>query len=126
MTRKPRHLANDENTRHIAAVKLGEKLQALINGRIEVQVFPNELQGNRHGALRQPNSLTTFRRQQDRVDQTMRVQGALARYGGIPVLIQGIQEILNERPMVVAWEIHGVGAGSRGLVAAAEMLIGAV
>ena len=45
MTRKPRHLANDENTRHKAAVKLGEELQTLINGRIEVQVFPNELPG---------------------------------------------------------------------------------
>ena len=70
--------------------------------------------------------MTTFRGQQDRVDQTVRVQGALARYGGVPVLIQGIQEIFNERLMVVAWEIHGVGAGSRGGVAAAEMLFGSV
>jgi TRAP-type transport system periplasmic protein len=45
MTLKLGHLANEENTWHKAAVKFGEELSALTEGRIEVQVFPNESLG---------------------------------------------------------------------------------
>lgn len=45
MTLKLGHLANEENVWHKAAVKFGEELSALTNGRIEVQVFPNESLG---------------------------------------------------------------------------------
>ena len=44
-TLKLGHLANEENTWHKAAVKFGEELSALTEGRIEVQVFPNESLG---------------------------------------------------------------------------------
>jgi len=45
VTLKLGHLANEENTWHKAAVKFGEELSALTEGRIEVQVFPNESLG---------------------------------------------------------------------------------
>lgn len=45
LTLKLGHLANEENIWHKAAVKFGEELSALTNGRIEVQVFPNESLG---------------------------------------------------------------------------------
>jgi TRAP-type transport system periplasmic protein len=44
-TLKLGHLANEENTWHKAAVKFGEELSALTDGRIEVEVFPNESLG---------------------------------------------------------------------------------
>jgi len=45
ITLKLGHLANEDNTWHKASVKFGEELKALTNGRIEVQVFPNESLG---------------------------------------------------------------------------------
>ena len=45
MTLKLGHLANEDNTWHKASVKFGEELEALTNGRIKVQVFPNESLG---------------------------------------------------------------------------------
>ncbi|MFT6304323.1 MAG: tripartite ATP-independent transporter DctP family solute receptor [Granulosicoccus sp.] len=44
-TLKLGHLANEQNAWHLAAVKFGEELSALTDGRIEVQVFPNESLG---------------------------------------------------------------------------------
>lgn len=45
MTLKLGHLANETNSWHLAAVKFGEELSAKTDGRIEVQVFPNESLG---------------------------------------------------------------------------------
>lgn len=45
MTLKLGHLANQENSWHLAAVKFGEELSALTDGRIAVEVFPNESLG---------------------------------------------------------------------------------
>ena len=45
ITLKLGHLANEQNIWHKAAVKFGDELKALTNGRIEVQVFPNESLG---------------------------------------------------------------------------------
>jgi tripartite ATP-independent transporter DctP family solute receptor len=45
MTLKLGHLANEDNTWHKAAVKFGEELKTLSDGRIEVQIFPNESLG---------------------------------------------------------------------------------
>ncbi|UUP19201.1 TRAP transporter substrate-binding protein [Nitratireductor thuwali] len=45
MTLKLGHLANEENTWHKAAVKFGEELSALTDGRIAVEVYPNESLG---------------------------------------------------------------------------------
>ena len=45
MTLKLGHLANEENIWHKAAVKFGEELKALTNGRIVVEVYPNESLG---------------------------------------------------------------------------------
>lgn len=45
MTLKLGHLANEDNIWHKAAVKFGEELAALTDGRIEVKVFPNESLG---------------------------------------------------------------------------------
>lgn len=45
MTLKLGHLANEKNAWHLAAVKFGDELKSLTNGRIEVQVFPNESLG---------------------------------------------------------------------------------
>ena len=39
------HLANDQNVWHRASLHLAEQARALSNGRIEVQVFPNETLG---------------------------------------------------------------------------------
>ncbi|MGF1477811.1 MAG: TRAP transporter substrate-binding protein [Geminicoccaceae bacterium] len=39
------HLANEENPWHLAAVKFGEELSVLTDGRIAVEVFPNESLG---------------------------------------------------------------------------------
>jgi TRAP-type transport system periplasmic protein len=39
------HLANEENSWHKAAVKFGEELEALTDGRITVEVYPNESLG---------------------------------------------------------------------------------
>jgi TRAP-type C4-dicarboxylate transport system substrate-binding protein len=39
------HLANEENSWHKAAVKFGEELSALTDGRIAVEVYPNESLG---------------------------------------------------------------------------------
>jgi tripartite ATP-independent transporter DctP family solute receptor len=44
-TLKLGHLANEDNIWHKAAVKFGEELKALTDGRIEVEVFPNESLG---------------------------------------------------------------------------------
>ncbi|WP_163264101.1 TRAP transporter substrate-binding protein [Chelativorans alearense] len=45
MTLKLGHLANEENTWHKASVKFGEELSALTDGRIAVEVYPNESLG---------------------------------------------------------------------------------
>ena len=45
MTLKLGHLANETNAWHLAAVKFGEELNSMTDGRIEVQVFPNESLG---------------------------------------------------------------------------------
>lgn len=45
MTLKLGHLANEDNIWHKAAVQFGQELKTLTNGRIEVQVFPNESLG---------------------------------------------------------------------------------
>ena len=45
MTLKLGHLANEQNAWHLAAVKFGEELSARTEGRIEVEVFPNESLG---------------------------------------------------------------------------------
>lgn len=44
-TLKLGHLANEDNPWHKASVKFGEELAALTDGRIAVQVFPNESLG---------------------------------------------------------------------------------
>ena len=45
MTLKLGHLANEDNPWHLASVKFGEELSALTDGRIKVEVFPNESLG---------------------------------------------------------------------------------
>ena len=45
MTLKLGHLANEENPWHLASVRFGEELSALTDGRITVEVFPNESLG---------------------------------------------------------------------------------
>lgn len=45
VTLKLGHLANEDNSWHLAAVRFGEELSALTDGRIAVQVFPNESLG---------------------------------------------------------------------------------
>jgi tripartite ATP-independent transporter DctP family solute receptor len=45
MTLKLGHLANEQNAWHKAAVKFGEEVSTLTDGRIDVQVFPNETLG---------------------------------------------------------------------------------
>ena len=45
MTLKLGHLANEDNPWHLASVKFGEELSALTDGRIAVEVFPNESLG---------------------------------------------------------------------------------
>ncbi len=45
MTLKLGHLANEHDIWHLASLKFGEELKALTNGRIEVQVYPNESLG---------------------------------------------------------------------------------
>ncbi|MFP1633629.1 TRAP transporter substrate-binding protein [Zhengella sp. ZM62] len=45
MTLKLGHLANEQNPWHLASVKFGEELARLTDGRIEVEVFPNESLG---------------------------------------------------------------------------------
>lgn len=44
-TLKLGHLANEDNTWHKAAVKFGEELETLTDGRIAVEVYPNETLG---------------------------------------------------------------------------------
>lgn len=45
LTLKLGHLANEQNAWHLAAVKFGEELSTLTEGRIDVEVFPNESLG---------------------------------------------------------------------------------
>ena len=45
MTLKLGHLANEDNPWHLASVRFGEELSALTDGRIAVEVFPNESLG---------------------------------------------------------------------------------
>ncbi|MDP0929278.1 TRAP transporter substrate-binding protein [Paracoccus onubensis] len=45
VTLKLGHLANEENSWHKASLKFGEELSKLTDGRIELQVFPNESLG---------------------------------------------------------------------------------
>ncbi len=45
VTLKLGHLANEDNPWHKASVRFGEELSALTDGRIEVEVFPNEFLG---------------------------------------------------------------------------------
>lgn len=45
LTLKLGHLANEQDTWHLAAVKFGKELSILTDGRIVVQVFPNESLG---------------------------------------------------------------------------------
>ncbi|UWS81902.1 TRAP transporter substrate-binding protein (plasmid) [Phaeobacter sp. G2] len=45
MTLQLGHLANEDNPWHLASVKFGEELSALTDGRIAVEVFPNESLG---------------------------------------------------------------------------------
>ena len=45
LTLKLGHLANEDNPWHLASVRFGEELSALTDGRIAVEVFPNESLG---------------------------------------------------------------------------------
>jgi TRAP-type C4-dicarboxylate transport system substrate-binding protein len=45
VTLKLGHLANEENIWHKASLKFGEELKALTDGRIDVEVYPNESLG---------------------------------------------------------------------------------
>lgn len=45
LTLKLGHLANEQNPWHLASVKFGDEVKRLTDGRIEVQVFPNESLG---------------------------------------------------------------------------------
>lgn len=45
MTLKLGHLANEQNAWHLASIKFGEELSELTDGRIEVEVYPNESLG---------------------------------------------------------------------------------
>jgi tripartite ATP-independent transporter DctP family solute receptor len=45
VTLKLGHLANEQNVWHRASLKLAEEAKALSNGRIEIQVFPNDTLG---------------------------------------------------------------------------------
>lgn len=45
LTLKLGHLANEENIWHKACVKFGEELSALTDGRIQVEIYPNESLG---------------------------------------------------------------------------------
>lgn len=45
VTLKLGHLANEQNSWHKAAVKFGEEVSALTDGRVAVEVFPNETLG---------------------------------------------------------------------------------
>ena len=45
ITLKLGHLANEDNPWHKASLRFGEELSALTDGRIEVEVFPNEFLG---------------------------------------------------------------------------------
>lgn len=45
MTLKLGHLANEQNAWHLAALKFAEELNSLTDGRIAVEVFPNESLG---------------------------------------------------------------------------------
>lgn len=45
LTLKLGHLANEQNAWHLAAVRFGEELSARTDGRIAVEVFPNESLG---------------------------------------------------------------------------------
>lgn len=45
MTLQLGHLANEENSWHKASVKFGEELESLTDGRITVEVYPNESLG---------------------------------------------------------------------------------
>ncbi|MBE9637102.1 TRAP transporter substrate-binding protein [Salipiger mangrovisoli] len=45
MTLKLGHLANEDNTWHKASVKFAEELATLTDGRIEVEIYPNETLG---------------------------------------------------------------------------------
>lgn len=45
MTLKLGHLANEQNAWHLASVKFAEELNSLTDGRIAVEVFPNESLG---------------------------------------------------------------------------------
>jgi len=45
VTLKLGHLANEQNAWHLASVKFGEELSALTDGRIAVEIFPNESLG---------------------------------------------------------------------------------
>ena len=45
VTLKIGHMANEENPWHLASVKFGEELSSLTDGRIAVEVFPNESLG---------------------------------------------------------------------------------
>lgn len=45
MTLQLGHLANEQNPWHLAAVKFGEELSSLTDGRIAVEGFPNESLG---------------------------------------------------------------------------------
>lgn len=45
VTLKLGHLANEDNIWHKAAVKFGEEVKALSDGRVEVEIYPNESLG---------------------------------------------------------------------------------
>ncbi len=45
MTLKLGHLANEQNSWHLASLKFGEELSKLTDGRIKVEVYPNESLG---------------------------------------------------------------------------------
>ncbi|KUJ81307.1 TRAP transporter substrate-binding protein [Ruegeria profundi] len=45
VTLKLGHLANEQNAWHLAAVKFGDELNTLTDGRIAVEIFPNESLG---------------------------------------------------------------------------------
>ena len=84
------HLANEQNVWHRACLKLAEEAQALSNGRIQVQVFPNETLGREMDVI---NGMQLGTADMTITGESLQNWSPLASLLAVPYAVTGIEQL---------------------------------
>lgn len=84
------HLANEQNVWHRACLKLAEEARALSDGRIEVQVFPNETLGREMDVI---NGMQLGTADMTITGESLQNWSPLASLLAVPYAVTGIEQL---------------------------------